>query len=329
MQSDQSALLTSQLEALQSITNEKGTTVNILLCLSGDAYGFLEETKVAIKSLILNAPHNGQLHIYIMADKSAYEALLALFNETLPSGTIWWCPIAIRIINIESEISRWQREIKKIANPMATLHHTWGTYYRLFFNRYLPSSVDYIIYMDPDTVVTANLAHLWNYTKNSSDWLFLWRSECAGFLLLRNSPELWELAAQVDNKELPDEQFNDQKILQLIALHHPDVAQELPPAWGMHWARDWRSRKNFLQDFPQLGMGHFNGGGPNPGAFWTQSVKHDLDEFHNEWGSFFYYYIHMPWSFARFIGESSAVGGGYPVTVDLYANAKALVNTTM
>jgi hypothetical protein len=310
--------------------NTTSPTVNVLLCLSGDGYGFLEETKVAIKSLILNAPHTGELNIYIMADQPAYDALPIIFNTTLPSGTIWWCPIAFHIINVESETKGWIQEILNISakEPLKTLFHTWGTYYRLFFNRYLPSSVDYILYIDSDTIVTANLAHLWNYTENSGDdWLFSWRSETAGFILLRNLPELWNLATQVNENDLPSEHFSDQKILRLIALRNPSVAAQLPAAWGMHWAWDWKKRKTMAQAYPQLAMGHFNGGSSTQGAFWNGSLKATLDVFHDEWGSFFYYYIHMPWTFARFIGESSAVGGGYPVSTNFHPKAKALVSS--
>ena len=55
--------LQSKQQAIQTVPTLKGPTegltVNVLLCLSGAAYGFLEEAKVAIKS----TPHNGQLRI--------------------------------------------------------------------------------------------------------------------------------------------------------------------------------------------------------------------------------------------------------------------------
>jgi hypothetical protein len=72
-------------------------------------------------------------------------------------------------------------------------------------------------------------------------------------------------------------------------------------------------------------MGHFNGGSSSPRPFWNESAKIDMDRFYEEWGFFFYYYIYMLWTFERFIGESSVVGVGYPVTVEFHHNAVALV----
>lgn len=302
--------------AASEVEIHHGPTVHVLLCLSGSEFGLLQETAVAIKSLILNAPHTGQLRIYIMADHKSFQALPNTLTEALPIGSIWWCPLSIHVLNVEPFVRGWKMEIRRIQRGIDTLH-TWGTYFRLFANRVLPPDVDHFLYMDPDAIVTANLAHLWNHVTSSnetSNMLFHWRSETAGFLVVRNTAELWNLATQINRSELPDERFNDQKILKLIAMHHGDRVGELPKAWGIHWAKEWRYRNSFAQQFPQIAMGHFNGGTDSFGPFWNESVKVELDK--HEWGGMFYYYIHMPWSQVRFLGESAVSGGtGYPVTV--------------
>jgi hypothetical protein len=134
--------------------------------------------------------------------------------------------------------------------------------------------------------VTVNLVQLWSYAASQHDpLLFQWRSETAGLLLMLNTPKLWQLATQINITELPDEIFNDQKILKLVALHHADRVGELPAAWGVHSAEDWRYRNSFPQQFPQqLATGHCNGGSDSSGGpFWNKSVKVELDK--HEWGS--------------------------------------------
>jgi hypothetical protein len=259
-----------------------GPTVNVLLCLSGSEFGLLQETAVAIKSLILNAPHTGQLRIYIMADQESFEALPNTLTEALPNGSIWWCPLSIHVLNIEPFVRGWKMEIRRIQRGIDTLH-TWGTYFRLFANRILPPDVDQFLYLDPDVIVTANLAHLWHHVTSSNETrnlLFHWRYETAGFLVMRNTAELWKLATQIDRSELPEERFNDQKILKLIAMHYGNRVGELPMAWGIHWAKEWRYRNSFPEQFPQVPMGHFNGGagsasdpfGTNPSRWsWTST----------------------------------------------------------
>lgn len=299
-----------------------GTTINVLMCMSGAGEGFLEETKVAIKSVILNAPHQGALNLFIMADQAAYDALPKMFGNI--SLQQWWCPLSFHVINVESHTKGWDQEIENVSKTeMVDRLHTVGTYFRLFMNRVLPSDVKHVLYMDPDVIVTANLVNLWNNATRDDKTLFSWRRETAGFMMIRNTPELWELVAQINPHDLPKVAFNDQKILLLIAQEHPDRVNELPPAWGFHWAWDWRSRKRMETNYPQLAMGHFNGGADRPGPFWMESPKTDF-ELYPEWSTMFLYYIRLPWTHARFIGEST--GRTYPCVVLFHNDTSALAS---
>jgi hypothetical protein len=323
-------------EATITEADANRTTINVLLCLSGSAYGLFEETKVALKSLILNAPHSpGRLDIYIVADEAARDTLQRrVWSEMLLfTNNTWWCAVSINVINIQSRIPSWKRAIRNLFFPLRIidLSHTFGTFFRLFINQVLPSHITHVIYLDPDAIVLANLAHLWrlvthlSITKNSSganepdDYLFSWRSETAGFMLMKNSPELFSLARRVNFSQATNERLNDQLVLKLLQRQFPHRVGRLPPEWGMHWAWDFKYRKALLRIYPQLGMGHFNGGADSKGPFWNESIQEDFAKY-PEWSSMFVYYIRMEWTNVWFLGSSAATTNSRNMVMVTYHN---------
>ncbi|KAL7523663.1 hypothetical protein ACHAXR_000278, partial [Thalassiosira sp. AJA248-18] len=56
--------------------------INVAFGLSGDHPGFLSEFEVALKSVLLNAPMERNLHVHILADRDAFVSLDGIFNRT-------------------------------------------------------------------------------------------------------------------------------------------------------------------------------------------------------------------------------------------------------
>ena len=73
-----------------------------------------------------------------------------------------------------------------------------------------------------------------------------------------------------------------------------------------------------MNHFPQLAMGHLNGGGASPGPYWNDTMKAVL-HLRSEWSSMFRYYIHLPWTNVWFLGESAIQGQeGHKVSIEYY-----------
>jgi hypothetical protein len=190
--------------------------------------------------------------------------------------------------------------------------HTVGTFFRLFVQDVVPSSVNHALYMDSDIVLMAPLDGLWKHVDRNST--FQWgESQCAGFIVL-NVPKLdhlWHLVSNMDlhnaSKELKQEK-NDQLIFQAINRSHPEIVSMLPKEWDVELAKLWRGQ---LADHRPDGVGflHFNGGSKSKdNAFLPDSITNDkhrliADKHRSGWG-LANYYVRMPWPYAKFIVES-------------------------
>jgi hypothetical protein len=153
-------------------TETDHTTVHILYGLSGNETGFLHELEVSLKSVLLNAPYHAAMVIHIMADQIAYDSLSDTILYTNRTNYIYkWRtnqPISIYTYNIESYIPQWKTFIQTATNysiDEQTQDHTIGTYFRLFAHQVLPiDTIKYVLYLDTDVVIMANLDNVWSYT---------------------------------------------------------------------------------------------------------------------------------------------------------------------
>lgn len=183
--------------------------INVAFGLSGDHPGFLSEFEAALKSLLLNAPMERNLHVHILADRDAFVSLDGIFNRTQLPTWVTRNPIEIHAYDITPIIPRLERQIvdtfNKTVGPEfelwhATGHHTLGTFYRLIAHHFIPPSVDHLLYMDTDVVIMANLESLWQEVEMRPDALFHWGSiMCAGFVVM-NVPRIEESIGQIRTK---------------------------------------------------------------------------------------------------------------------------------
>ena len=57
------------------------STMHVGFGLSGNGTGFLSEFEVALKSVLLHAPLERDMHVHIIADQDAYQSLGEIFNR--------------------------------------------------------------------------------------------------------------------------------------------------------------------------------------------------------------------------------------------------------
>jgi hypothetical protein len=317
-----------------SLLSETRTTRHVLLALSGNHSGFLNEFEVTLKSILLHSPSD-PLTIHIMADGPAYDALDDILYAKA-NLTNWKTrrPLKIATYNLQSRQEEWLRRIESRTAVAAKLskfslfRHTIGAYYRLFAGDVLPPDVDTVVYIDTDTVILASLDDIWqrqlvNET-NITKKLYYWGEQrCSAFMILRphEMERVWDLYSQVPVETLqqvlsPRPVVDDQFLLQVVHRTFPEVVGKLSPEWDIS-AQDgpWKYGKPhlLLPHRPKAGMLHFNGGGESKDAYFKTNKYYSKDRL---WG-LAKYYVELPWTWAQFVVESQVKEGqGYPVVVD-------------
>lgn len=322
---------TTQCDNSSNETNNTSVTsaahqsaIHVLFALSGNHPGFLAEFEASLKSVLLNAPIRVPLEVHVMADRPAFDALPAILNATEVETWRTVVPITITVYNVEIHVQRWTNRLITSMHQFTlaemTSGHTIGAFFRLFANDVVPPHVQHALYLDPDVVLMSNIEQLWKHLDPHA--LFHWGlSMCSGFVLLNMNalPEIWDLAEKLDLRAMGTsirQQPNDQLIFRAINITHPERVSVLPPEWDISIADEvWRFRKTIVQNRPQVGMIHFNGGGSSKEAFFeTHSFL--TDETLRWTFGMANYFIRLPWSWARFTVESiTSEGQGYPLLV--------------
>lgn len=171
---------------------------------------------------------------------------------------------------------------------------------------------------------------LFRYRNSSS--IFQWGNlKCAGFLLLnlqRFGNEFWDRVREIDKihnlKHLLKTQYgtqivNDQTILQSVAKIYPHLTSPLPEAWDIHVATNayrWRTEAKILENRPQAGYAHLNGGGGSQLSAFENSIFVTGKSYKKTW-SVVQYYATYPWLWTKFhLASQLKDGQGYLVAID-------------
>jgi len=166
-------------------------------------------------------------------------------------------------------------------------------------------------------------ARFTQHVDQSDEKVFQWGQggQCAGFLVV-NVQQLDQLWRRISSLKFADfGNFGDQKILRAFNKTYPELVGTLPREWDISTNNGYHSRRSkkypehlttaeILEEIPKAGMMHFNGGGVSSKAYYKkhQLLKHDN---HTETFGLVYYYVNLPWSWARFMVESQRRDGVY------------------
>lgn len=160
---------------------QKQRTLHVIQCLSGNATDFINEWEINLKSVLMNAPIDSNLHVHVIADDKAYEAVNERLGlSELPSSR-WRNAVTITVNNVESKVQEWHSKLKNIlsggsvsGNAQTTkgpkplwfdMKIGMGGYFRLFAYKVILKYTDNqndldlhsALYMDTDVVVMTNL----------------------------------------------------------------------------------------------------------------------------------------------------------------------------
>lgn len=326
---------------LNELPNIKTSARHILMALSGNETGVLEELQVALKSILLNGPVDHAMTIHIMMDDAAHKAVTEILDNVVHLDQ-WTSrnPIRVATYNVQALQDEWLRRIESRMHRAASIAHSFisqnkkdpslsslfrhkvGAYYRLFVAEVLPAEVETVLYMDTDVVILNSIEELWNIPgspNRSSNVLFQWgRHRCSAFFLLEahQTEKIWKLFEQVPTDILTKllqgwPAVGDQLVLRAIQAAFPDrVGPSLPPQWDVSAMNGpWKFKPGQLREkLTHASMLHFNGGGVSSEAFWKQHSHYKKDPM---WG-LARYYVDLPWSWAQHVRAS----GPHAVKVD-------------
>ena len=140
--------------------------VHVMMGLYGNHTGFFSEVEVALKSILLNAPMDLNMHIHFLADHAAAETMRDLLDRV---GIEKWQmrnTIMLTIHDISDHIDTWKAKVRAVFDGKKfrynnAFRHTIGAYFRLFASEVFDADVRNVLYLDSDVVITSNLQALW------------------------------------------------------------------------------------------------------------------------------------------------------------------------
>jgi hypothetical protein len=288
-------------------------TAHLAFGLSGNESGFISEFEVALKSVLLNAPLESDMHVHIIADRDAYQVLNDVFNRTQLQTWVTRNTIEIHAYDITLDLHHLERLLNYTLSeahsrdPTFTVNETRagfsiGAYFRLIANHFIPPYVKHYLYMDTDVVIMANLGQVFQDIMANPDSLFHWgRDLCSGFVVFNalRMDEIWKLSAAspLENISRTDPTaVADQLLLIAVNVTYSHEVALLEYGWDMNVAYKWIYYDTLVEKIPNVGMLHFNGG-RDGAAYWT---NHDfISEYPDTWrnGN---YSASLPWSWARY-----------------------------
>jgi len=304
--------------------------IHVLFGLSGKHTGFLSEFEVALKSVLLNAPMDRNLHVHILADQDAYNSLNEIFDQTELLSWVTRNPVTIHVYDVTPEIPSLQRQIETIFRKAgnktgfnyrtATNVHTIGTFFRLIAHHFISQTIENILYIDTDVVIMANLEKLWQEVESVPNALFHWGAAmCAGFVVMdvARIEDIWSLAQKTPMQKISREHkqlINDQLVYIAVNVTYPKEVHLLSDSWDMTVSNKYNKKyQPWDTKFPNVGMLHLNGGRGNKSAYFEDN--NFLTWYGNTWGNA-KYYATLPWPWARYHAltlvrstSSSSAGG--------------------
>lgn len=308
-------------------------TVNVLFGMAGGKPTFIDEWEVALKSILLNAPLDAKLHIHILANRAARDAVAQrIWQKAALPNSLWRQPITITVYDVEQYDAIWTDFIKARIreNNVIDSRVTLGGYYRLLAHKVIPKSVGAVMYMDTDSVVMTNLNELWKLVDRTKTIQLALKWICSGFMILHleKFDQFWDgLDAQPNITH-----GGDQSLVVQYARAFPENVGDLPEQWDAHLGNGFKPFAHKMIYLRKDGVGflHFNGFRPNWETFFTKGLMQyctggcpniaNAFKFHNTW-ALADYYVRVTWPWVRYFGHSNTAfeNDGYPLKFEVLA----------
>ena len=278
------------MKAQEDSATPKRRTLHVIQCLAGNDKLFLDEWEYNLKSVLVNAPLDSNLHVHIIADDRATHSVKERIATYRLENTSWRNEVSLTLNNVEEHIPIWISHLNEALTNETTSGKSWidrrlgiGSYFRLFAHRVILSYEKYennitsfekrdleeAVYMDTDVVVIANMNNLMDSThkvleKKKEDGfekpLWIWNQN-SGFMVmdLTRFEHMWELANMTPSVANSVERKKcDQWILAEVQNVFPNATGILPTEWTTTVGHGFRMLPhNLLFTRKDVGMLHF------------------------------------------------------------------------
>jgi len=293
-------------------------SIQVMYGIAGDADETLHEFEVSIRSLLMSSPTDSDFNIHLLTDQAAYDALDDIFKRSKIASWSLRNQVTIKTYNLQPRIQEFTDFIvSKTRTDMnySIAKHTIANYFGLLASKVIKPSSGFVLNMDTDIVVMADLEALWKQVDESS--LFQWATN-GGFVLfnLDRQDEFWKHIGEI--KEITSSKKNghigDQRLMDMINISFPEKVAILPDEWYITLSR--LKKLGLLRKTRPDGAGmlHLNGNQKVKESSFISAVQlHDKRE-RSGWG-LANYYIDITWPWAKFIAESHREGEGFPIKI--------------
>lgn len=300
----------------------------LALSVVGNENGTIAELEVVLKSVLLNAPRQRRIRVFILGDTFGSVAARRVLDEQAHLNDVpWHTDVEISVQDVQEHFSQWQRVLTSATgsrsshsrparasdgHPGDGFHHTFGTYLKMFLHEALPATVHHALFLDLDCVVLTDLEALWQ--QRNPSYMFQWAPNNNSGVLLLNLPWMRQFLSLASAGLRAGLQRGDPTVRKAQArrLEQPiwKWAMEAAPMlvgtisqdWNIAVADSfWRAGHRLPQVMPNASCLHFNGGGNDRGSwFETSAFAH-----RNGWRVALYY-VDLPWAWLRSFGRSAS-----------------------
>ena len=207
--------------------------------------------------------------------------------------------------------------------------HSIANYFGLLAYQVIKPSTGFILNLDTDVIIMADLEALWKHVDESC--LFQWSTN-GGFVLfnLDREEEIWKHISEFDQvtSSKKNGHIGDQRLMDMVNISFPEEVAMLPDEWYVTLSRLKKLGPLRKMRRKGVGMMHLNGNQAVKESSFvsTQQLRQKSEK--DGWG-LANYFIHISWTWAKFLAESRQDGDGVPIKV-IYepADGDTLVATT-
>ncbi|KAL7532993.1 hypothetical protein ACHAWF_004309 [Thalassiosira exigua] len=254
-------------------------TLHMIQCVFGNDAEFIDEWEISFKSVIFNAPLDGNLHVHIICDPDGAKSVEERIRKANLPGSRWRQRVSVTVTNLRSKENNVRQFLRRtILNEKNGTGHesAWmdgrlglGSFLRLFAYKYMLEYVpnnqleqkeEMAFYLDTDVVIISNLNHLVSTSddvltsaekEGKPPPLWVWGQGSSGFMGINvmQFDEFWDAVRQCDSvREDPYPKKNDQWLLGLVVKCSDRLAGNLPDPspWSVHIGSGYRNRPNGL-----------------------------------------------------------------------------------
>lgn len=292
--------------------------IQVMYGIAGDADDTLHEFEVSLRSMLMASPTDSDLTIHILTDQAAYDALDDIFKRSEVASWSLRNQVTIQTYNLQARVQEFTDFIvSKTRTDMnySINKHSIANYFGLLASKVIKPSSGFILNLDTDVIVMADLEGLWKHVDKSS--LFQWSTN-GGFVIfnLDRQNEIWQHIGDFEKvtSSKTNGHIGDQRLMDMINISYPEKVALLPDEWYVTLSRLKKLGPLHKSRPKGAGMLHLNGNQKVKDSSFKSTIQLRDKSEKSGWG-LANFFIDITWSWAKFLAESHRDGKGHPIKI--------------